>query len=132
MATGTAVDPVKVVDASAIVALLLQEPEARSVAERLNEATLVAPALLLFEVANACLSKSRRHPDLRDFVWAAFRRCDRLRIETAEVDHPGVLALAERTGLTVYDTSYLWLARALGAELVTLDRKLAQAASSPR
>jgi len=27
--------------------------------------------------------------------------------------------------LTAYDASYLWLARALGGDLVTLDRKLA-------
>ena len=44
------------------------------------------------------------------------------------VDHDGVLALAEATGLTSYDASYLWIARALDAELVTLDRKLAAAA----
>jgi predicted nucleic acid-binding protein len=43
------------------------------------------------------------------------------------VDHPRILDLAEATGLTAYDASYLWLARALGAELVTLDRKLAAA-----
>jgi predicted nucleic acid-binding protein len=35
--------------------------------------------------------------------------------------------LAEATGLTAYDASYLWLARTLNAELVTLDRKLAAA-----
>jgi hypothetical protein len=29
--------------------------------------------------------------------------------------------------LTAYDASYLWLARMLGGELVTLDRKLAAA-----
>ena len=42
------------------------------------------------------------------------------------VDHDAVLALAVTTGLTVYDASYLWLARTLDAELVTLDQKLAK------
>ena len=32
-------------------------------------------------------------------------------------------------GLSSYDASYLWLARRLGAELVTLDARLAAAAS---
>jgi len=36
--------------------------------------------------------------------------------------------LALETGLTVYDASYLWLARRLGAELVTLDKALDAAA----
>jgi predicted nucleic acid-binding protein len=37
------------------------------------------------------------------------------------------IALAERTKLSLHDASYLWLAHALGAELVTLDDKLARA-----
>jgi predicted nucleic acid-binding protein len=40
-----------------------------------------------------------------------------------------VLELAESTGLTAYDASYLWLARELSAELVTLDGQLAKAAA---
>lgn len=52
---------------------------------------------------------------------------DRLKVEIVAVDPPGVLDLAETTGLTAYDTSYLWVARSIGAELVTLDRKLAAA-----
>ena len=41
-----------------------------------------------------------------------------------------LLGLAERIGLTAYDASYLWLARRTGAELVTLDRRLAAAAAT--
>jgi predicted nucleic acid-binding protein len=33
-----------------------------------------------------------------------------------------------RTGLTAYDAAYLWLARHLDAELVTLDTELQRAA----
>ena len=50
-------------------------------------------------------------------------------IESAEVDHAGVLMLAEQFRLTGYDASYLWLAQRLNAELVTLDRRLARAAA---
>ena len=35
--------------------------------------------------------------------------------------------LAKATGMTGYDASYLWLAGILGADLVTLDKKLAAA-----
>ena len=35
--------------------------------------------------------------------------------------------LANATGLTAYDASCLWLAASLGADLVTLDRRLAAA-----
>jgi predicted nucleic acid-binding protein len=49
-------------------------------------------------------------------------------VESVDVDYLGALALAEATGLKAYDASYLWLARELAAELVTLDRRLAAAA----
>lgn len=115
---------VKVVDASALAALLFAEPEAETIAERLEGARLVAPSLLDFELANVCLTRIRRQPSQREALRTAFRLADRLRVETVAVDHTASLDLAEATGLTAYDASYLWLARALGAELVTLDRKL--------
>jgi predicted nucleic acid-binding protein len=122
--------PVKVVDGSALAALLFGEPEGESVAGRLGDARLVAPALLGFELANVCLIKSRRHPERQAALAAAFRLRDRLAVEEMTVDHDGVLALAASTGLTAYDASYLWLARQLGADLVTLDRELARAHAS--
>jgi predicted nucleic acid-binding protein len=36
----------------------------------------------------------------------------------------------ETDGMLTYDASYLWLSRQLGAELVTLDRQLAKAATA--
>jgi predicted nucleic acid-binding protein len=124
--------PVKVVDASALAALLFGEPEAEAVAGRLGDARLVAPALLGFELANVCLIKGRRHPEQLSALRAAFQLRDRLAVEEVAVDHDSALELAATTGLTAYDASYLWLTRQLGAELVTLDRQLAKAAESNR
>ncbi len=120
---------VKVVDASALAALLFGEPEAEAVAGRLDGARLVAPSLLAFELANVCLMKCRRHPKRRKALLAAFRLRGRLGVEEVAVDHASALELALKTGLTVYDASYLWLARQLGAELVTLDKELGRAAT---
>ena len=122
---------VRVVDASALAALLFGEPEAEAVALQLGDARLVAPGLLGFELANVCLVKLRRHPAQRDALLHAFRLRDRLDVAEIAVDHDGVLELAAATGLTAYDASYLWLARRLEAGLVTLDRKLLAAAAAP-
>ena len=71
-------------------------------------------------------------PEQRPALKAAFQLRDRLAVEELAVDHDGTLELAATTGLTAYDASYLWLARQLGAELVTLDKQLAKAeAASP-
>ncbi len=123
---------VTVVDASAIGALMFGEPRAEEMAARLADARLAAPALTPFEVANIALVKMRREPALRSALWAAFGLLDDMAIDIVAVDQRGVLALAEETGLTAYDASYLWLARALDADLVTLDRALAAAYQAAR
>jgi predicted nucleic acid-binding protein len=125
---GLTVTDTKVVDASALAALLFAEPEAEDIAKRLEGARLAAPSLLDFELANVCLTKMRREPSKRDVLRAAFRLAERLQVETVSVNHAAIVDLAEATGLTAYDASYLWLSRTLDAELVTLDRKLAAAA----
>jgi predicted nucleic acid-binding protein len=56
---------VKIVDASALAALLFGEPETDAVADGLQDASLVTPALLGFEIANVCLKKLRRNPEQR-------------------------------------------------------------------
>jgi len=57
---------VKIVDASALAALLFGEPEAEAVVVRLGDGSLVAPALLGFEIASVCLKKLRRNPEQRN------------------------------------------------------------------
>jgi len=117
----------KVVDASAVVALLFNELTREEIVPRLRGATLCAPSLIGFEVANACLKKIRAVPAEREALLEAFSLLDALSISPTAVDLDAAIILAERTRLSVYDASYLWLARALGAELVTLDDRLARA-----
>jgi len=121
---------VKVVDASALAAIMFDEPEGEVVAVRLEDARLIAPVLLGFEIANVCLTKLRRDPEARAAILEAFVLQGGLTIESAHVDHAGVLILAEQTRLTGYDASYLWLAQRLNAELITLDRPLRRAAAT--
>jgi predicted nucleic acid-binding protein len=120
---------VKVVDASAMAALLFGEPEAESVAARLSGARLIAPSLLAFELANVCLVKCRRRPSQRETLLAGHKLRGRLGVEEIAEDNDAVVDLALQTGLTAYDASYLWVARQFGAELVTLDKALDAAAA---
>jgi predicted nucleic acid-binding protein len=120
----------KVVDASAVAAILFGEPGGEAAARRLEGARLVAPGLLGFELANVCVTKCRRHRHQREALLAAFALRRRLSIEEVAVDHAGVLEVALTTKLMAYDASYLWLARELGAELVTLDDALERAAAT--
>jgi predicted nucleic acid-binding protein len=123
---------VRVVDASALGAVLFEEPSAETTSVRLRGAALVAPQLLAYEIANVCLKKLRAHPALREAILLQFAAWGQIGIELVEIDTRALPQFAEKLGLTSYDASYLWLARELDVELVTLDRALARAATSLR
>jgi predicted nucleic acid-binding protein len=113
-----------VVDASALGAIMFDEPEGPTLAAHLEGETLLAPALLDFELMNLALTKARRRPDLNERILMSLTAALAVPIARVAVSGPEVFALAATTGLTAYDASYLWLARARDAELVTLDREL--------
>ena len=119
---------VKIVNASALAAVLFAEPDGIDIAKNLATGDLFAPTLLGYEIANVCLRKLRANPRQRREFIAAFANWSAMGIQLVPVEHAVVLALAEQFRLTAYDASYLWLALTLGAQLVTLDRRLARAA----
>jgi predicted nucleic acid-binding protein len=115
---------VKVVDASAIASVLFNEPLAIEMADKLGQASLIAPVLLWFEVASICLKKLTIYPEKREAILQAYTLLDNFDIKSTEVDYKAVVLLAEQIGITTYDASYLWLAKTHSVELITLDKKL--------
>lgn len=118
-----------VVDASAFAALVFREPAADVVRDRLEGATVFAPSLLRFELANTAWKKIRQQPEDAAKIIAALAIAldERSELIWQEVDPADTVLLAQATGMTAYDASYLWLAASLGADLVTLDQQLAKA-----
>ena len=118
-----------VVDASALAALAFAEPSADIVARRLQGATVFAPTLLRFELANTAWKKIGRQPAEAARILTALEMVlsPRWGISWRDVDPTDVVLIARATGLTAYDASYLWLAGVLGADLVTLDTQLSRA-----
>ena len=120
----------KVVDASALAAAAFLESEAVSIGARLSGHRLFAPFLVRYEMSNICWKKMRQNPGNRVLLLEQLVASQWLPIHLEDVEFPDVIDLANRHNLTAYDASYLWLARNLGAELVTLDQKLEQAAKT--
>lgn len=113
---------VKVIDTSALAAVAFAEPDGQRVAAQLEEHDLIAPYLLPFELANVCLTKMRRHPVKRELLLAGYEMVGRLPLTCMAVNVTEVVTLAEDEKLTAYDAAFLWLARQLDVELVTLDK----------
>lgn len=115
---------VKVVDASAIGAVIFGEPEGPTIVRQLAGNRLVAPELIFFELASVCVKKLSRYPESRNAILESFGMVKRLAMQSVEVEYPEVVLVAEHYRMSAYDACYLWLARRLEAELVTLDKKL--------
>jgi len=124
-----------VIDSSFAIAFMLEEEHsgyARDAVQSFGDASLRAPALICWEVANALQVKSRRGqlpPDERAQHLVTFELLG-IHLEPAPTSEMllGLAQLSDRTGLTIYDASYLDLGLVWGAELATIDRKLAEAA----
>lgn len=115
---------VKVIDTSALAAVVFAEPDGQRIAAQLEDHDLIAPHLLLFELANVCLTKIRRHPGKRELLLAGCEMVSRLPLTFMVVNMTEVVTLAEAKKLTAYDASFLWVALQFDAELVTLDKTL--------
>lgn len=114
----------KVVDASVLGALLFQEPRRTDAAGRLKGASLFAPSLLPYELASTARKKVLKYPGKRRQIIEALRIGMNLDIKCSDGDQAETTMLALDTGLSAYDAAYLWLARDLGAELVSFDQRL--------
>jgi predicted nucleic acid-binding protein len=116
-----------VVDASAIAAVILLEPEGPTIRAHCDGETLLAPHLLDYELANVVRSRIRKRPDDEVAARALSYGLSKILVERISVRPTDMLELSLRTGLTPYDAAYLWLALNRDAELITLDRELARA-----
>jgi predicted nucleic acid-binding protein len=116
-------------DASALALVVFGAPDAEDVSRQLDGAALFAPTLLRYELQNVARKECSRQPHRRREVLAALDRVldSRAGIVWLDPDPADVVILAEMTGLTTYDASYLCLAGLLEADLVTRDRALAAA-----
>lgn len=119
-----------VVDASVVVAALVDDGPDGRWAERLLTDELAAPHLLPVEVANV-LRRAAAAGQVSDDV-ASLAHADLLSLR---VTHVGYDLVADRVwelrnNLTAYDAWYVAAAELLGVPLATLDRRLVAAAGS--
>lgn len=121
-----------VADASVLAAVTFRESGFEPWVRRLDGASLFAPAILQFEMANIAWKKIRKQPNDGVAILTQLRSALDATggIQWMDVNVTDVVLVAQATGLTPYDASYLWLAGSLGANLVTLDKRLEAASAT--
>lgn len=118
-----------VIDASALIELLLLTPRAARVAARMaaHDDTIHAPHLIDLEVLSALRSLEARKVLTTSDATKAVN--DLLVLPLVRYPHDALIARtwALRGNLTAYDAAYVALAERLAAPLVTCDAQLAAA-----
>ena len=125
-----------VLDASVVACWAFEDedhPVARQALDLIRTEEARVPSLWWFEVRNALIVNERRGRLREADTAAILRGLSRLRVTMDQSpDEADVLALARRHRLSVYDASYLELARRAAIPLATLDSQLARAARAEK
>jgi predicted nucleic acid-binding protein len=122
---------IRVVDASAVAAMLFGEPDGPWVHARLSGQLLFVPRIFHFELGNTCRMKSRRHPDKAEELLTAWLYWNiQPPVTGMAIDLTTTMELARHHNLTFCDASYLWLAQNHASVLISLDAQLVRAARS--
>lgn len=117
-----------VVDTSALLAVIVGEPERDGIVRLTSGHELLGPASIRWEVGNAFVSMMRQKRIGLADAQRGVRIFESIPIHYLEVNLVNAIALAERTGLYAYDAYLLDCAIRHRAPVLTLDRKLLRAA----
>jgi predicted nucleic acid-binding protein len=117
-----------VVDASVLIAVMVNEPTKKRLIEVTREAELIAPLSVHWEIGNAFSAMLKRKRITLKQALQAIDSYLQIPIRFVEVDLGDALLLADELGLYAYDAYLLVCAMKYRLSLLTLDDKLMQAA----
>jgi predicted nucleic acid-binding protein len=124
-----------VLDASCALAFISPDEQTDAVLtlfDRIMAHGAFAPTLWLYETANAARFKWAKELIATATAREAIEKLQALPVEIVDIEpaviRGGILTLAQRHKLTIYDASYLHLAIMLSLPLATLDKELLVAA----
>jgi predicted nucleic acid-binding protein len=110
-----------VADTSAILAVLLDEPEKEAVVEATMGCVLCAPASIRWEVGNAATAGVKKRRLTPERARQLVRDFEKVTIQALDVEVQRAVDLAIELGLYAYDAYILEAARSSGYQLLALD-----------
>jgi predicted nucleic acid-binding protein len=110
-----------VIDTSALLAVLLAEPEKQAVVEATMGSVVCAPASLRWEVGNAATAGVKRRRLIPERARQLIADFERVTIRELAIDLQRAVDLALQLGIYAYDAYILEAARSSGFPLLALD-----------
>ena len=118
-----------VIDASAIIAVIANEPERDALIELTAGADLIAPPSIPWEIGNAFSAMLKRRRISLEQAVRAMEIYRTIPIRLVEVELEEALRFADRLNVYAYDAYLLRCAERYRAPLLSLDRGLLAAAA---
>lgn len=116
------------VDASAVLAVILEEPEKASILKATAGVEAKSPGCLRWEIGNAFSAMVKRGKLGESDSLAALRIFETIPLQEVDVDLEEALELALRNKIYAYDAYYLTAAKKHRVALLTLDGKMIEVA----
>lgn len=116
------------VDASAVLAVILEEPEKGAILEATAGSEAKAPGCLRWEIGNAFSAMVKRGRLAEHESLAALRIFETIPVQEVDVDMESALALALKHQIYAYDAYYLMAAKNHRVALLTLDSRMGDVA----
>lgn len=117
-----------VVDASAVLAVILNEPEKPALVSITEGGTLIAPGCLSWEIGNAFSAMLKRKRIDLEVALKGLSIFGMIPLQEMEISLLKSLELCNRHDIYAYDAYYLQLAMRSSAPLLTLDQRMAEIA----
>ncbi len=117
-----------VIDSSAIVAVIVAEPEKDTIIEATSGHALIGPGSIPWEIGNAFSAMIRQRRVSVSDAQRGMEILDDIPIQYVSVDMSNVMSIAAAENVYAYDAYFLDCALRHAAPLLTLDRKLGRLA----
>ncbi len=118
------------IDTSAIIAVLVNEPERNKIIEITAGTTLIGPGSIPWEIGNAFSAMFKQNRLTLDEAQKGLSIFRSIPLRYVEPDFSNVLLLSKTINIYAYDAYFLDCAMRYKSPLLTLDRRLISAAQS--
>ncbi len=117
-----------VIDANIFLAVIMNEPEKKSIIERTQDIEIISPAILPYEIGNALIAIWKRNKLAAPLIEEYYQIFLKIPVRLVEVKIIRALAIARNYKIYAYDAYYLEVAKRLNAKIMTLDKKIIEVA----
>ncbi len=118
-----------VIDTSALLAVIIAEPERDRIVELTSGHTLIGPGSIPWEVGNAFSAMLKQRRVTVQEAQRGLEIFQSIPLRYVEIDLSRSLAIARRVNMYAYDAYFLDCATQYAAPLLTLDNGLRRAAA---